>query len=342
MTKRISTVVAIIACVLLAFNTIKIISLQEELDKLRSDVNDEIHTVNQNVSDIYDHVQAMLEEENNQLSVSDWEYGEITVDTRTAEITCTVIPKIYTPGVTQGSIVCNGREYALTYADGQYITTIELPLFETSQVTQVKLNDNGTIRTQELNWQIAPRYEVLLNSYVGMGGSASGKPGDNEYLWSTEYTVNIDIQCQGKFQVQSVEVVEVLDGEEIGRIPVDISNEGQDAYYKAFVEKGEAVPKNFNTVEKESPVYNGQMSFLYYLNEDYHIPNGSMLELYVDVIDGNGLRYRSFAEAVAVDSNGKLDDARAEEKRKYSFAEPVFIFDSDGTVLYEIDPSLFR
>jgi len=41
MKKNLSAFIAIIACVLLAFNSIKIISLQEELDRLRSDVNDQ-------------------------------------------------------------------------------------------------------------------------------------------------------------------------------------------------------------------------------------------------------------------------------------------------------------
>ena len=44
-------------------------------------------------------------------------------------------------------------------------------------------NDNGTIRTQEEDWVIEPRYEALLLSYAGMGGSATGKPGNDEYIW---------------------------------------------------------------------------------------------------------------------------------------------------------------
>lgn len=342
MKKNFSTIISIITCVGMIFCLFHINNLNHEISSLRSRLDNEIHIVNQNVSGIYGDVQAMLEEESNQLSVSDWEYGDISVESHTAEIICTVVPKVYTPDVTQGSIVCNGEEFALTYTDGKYTTTLDIPLFETSQVTQVKMNDNGTIRTQELDWHISPRYEALLNSYAGMGGTASGKAGNNEYIWSTKYSMHIDIERKGEFQIQSVEVVEVLDGREIGRIPVDISNEGQDAYYKAFVEKGEAVPENVTLVPERGSAYNGHMSFLYYLNKDYHIPNGSMLELYVDVVDGNGLRYRSLAEVVAVDSSGNLDDERAEEMRRFAFAEPMVIFDEDGTVLYEVDKGLYE
>ena len=71
MKKNLSTIIAIIACVLLAFNTIKISTLQKEVDRLRSNLDNEIHTMNQNISGIYGDVQLMLEEEANQLAVSE-------------------------------------------------------------------------------------------------------------------------------------------------------------------------------------------------------------------------------------------------------------------------------
>lgn len=343
MKKNLSTIIAIIACVLLAFNTIKIIGLQEELDRLRSDVDDEIHNVNQNISGIYGDVQDMLEEEANQLAVSDWEYGEINVDNRTAEVICTVVPKVYTPGTTQATILCNGQEYPLTYANEQFTTTIEIPLFDRNELNIVKLNDNGTIRTQELDWIIEPRYEALLLSYAGMGGSATGKPGNGEYVWSPEYGVSINIERKGEFQIQSVELVEILDGKEINRTPIDLSKEGQEAYQEALRKTGDPVPEFTSRVNEVSgPTYEGSVHFIYYLDKDYHIPNGSMLELYVDVVDGNGLRYRSFAECMAVTADGKPDDLRMEEKQVYAFAEAVIIFDEDGNVVYEIEPDLFN
>ena len=67
MKKNLSAVIAGIACVLLAFNSIKIIRLQEEIDRLRADMNDEIHMVSRNMDGIYGEVQDMLEEEADQL-----------------------------------------------------------------------------------------------------------------------------------------------------------------------------------------------------------------------------------------------------------------------------------
>ena len=62
----------------------------------------------------------------------------------------------------------------------------------------------------------------------------------------------------------------------------------------------------------------------------------------VDVVDGNGLRYRSFAECIAVTADGEPDDLRAEEMRMYAFAEAILIFDEAGNVIFEIDPELFK
>ncbi len=343
MRKNLSTFIAIIACVLLAFNTIKISTLQKEVDRLRSNLDNEIHTMNQNISGIYGDVQAMLEEEANQLAVSDWEYGEINVDNRTAEVICTVVPKVYTPGTTQATIVCNGQEYPLSYANEQFTATIELPLFDRNELNMVKLNDNGTIRTQELDWIVEPRYEALLLSYAGMGGSATGKPGNGEYVWSPEYGVTINIERKGEFQIQSVELVEVLDGEEINRTPIDLSAEGQKGYQDAIRKTKNPVPEfTSGVIDFSGPTYEGSVHFIYYLDKDYHIPNGSMLEWYVDVVDGNGLRHRSFVDCLAVTANGEPDDLRMEEKQVYAFAEAILIFDEAGNVIFEIDPELFK
>ena len=343
MQKNVSAIIASVACVLLAFNSFKIISLQEELDRLRSDMNDEIHTVNRNIDEIYGDVQEMLDEEVNQLAVSEWEYGNIDIDARTAEVICTIVPKIYTPNVTRAVIVCNENEYNLTYVNGKYTATIELPLFDRNEINMVKLNDNGTIRMQELDWVIEPRHEVLLISHAGAGGSAPGKPGDGEYIWSPEYTVVIDIQSKVDFQIKSAELVEILDGKEVNCISIDLSNEGQDAYIEELRKTDEPIPEvALRANEVSGATFKDNLNFVYCLDKDYHIPNGSMLELYVDVVDGNDLRYRSFVECLAVTNDGELDDLRMEETQMYAFAEAVMIFDEADNVIFEISPELFK
>ena len=343
MKKNLSAVIAGIACVLLAFNSIKIIRLQEEIDRLRADMNDEIHMVSRNMDGIYGEVQDMLEEEADQLAISEWKYGDINIEERTAEIICTIVPKVYTPNHTQTAIVCNRQEYALPYTDGKYTASIEVPLFERSEANMVRLNDDGTIRTQELDWIIEPRYEALLLCHAGLGGSAAGKKGEGEYIWSPTGTVVIDIEGKREFQIQSAALVEVLDGKEVNRIPIDLSREGQEAYRDALSKTGEPVPEVASqAVNHDGSIHESIVHFLYCLDKDYSIPNGGMLELYVDVVEEMGFRYRSFVECMAVTAEGKIDDLRMEEKQMYAFAEAVMIFDETGKVIFELNPELFR
>lgn len=339
MKKNAPTIVSIICCVLLVISLFQISSLRQEVSSLRSRLSNEIDRVNNSVSGIYTEVRSMLEEEANQLSVSEWEYSSIDVDKRTAEVLCTIVPKEYTPDSTEAALVVNGEEAPMTYGDGQYTASIALPLFEESRIEQVLFNDGGTIRTQSLDWHIAPRYEALPSSYAGMSGSTKGTPGQNAFTWDVDYSVHIDVQQKGGFSIQSIELVEMLDGKEVGRLPVDISEAGQHAYIEAAAKAGEAIPENATSSHAH---YDGSASFLYYLDKTYQIPNGSELIIYADVVDGNGLRYRSFAEGMAIGTNGEPDDERTDHLKMFSFAEPIWIFDENGDVIYTIEEELYR
>lgn len=340
MKKNAHMILSLICCVLLVISLFQISSLRQEVSSLRSRLSNEIDRVNNSVSGIYTEVRSMLEEETDQLSTSDWEYGEIDIKARTAEVICTIIPKVYAPETTEASLVYDGQEAPMTYANGAYTALLQLPLFEESRIQQVLLNDGGTIRTQQLDWHIAPRYEVLPSSYAGMSGSAKGTPGQNAFTWDVEFSVHIDVLQKGKFSIQSIELVEMLDGKEIGRLPVDLSEAGQRAYAQAAAKEGQAVPEHVTTGSSKD--HNGSANFLYYLEKEYTIPNGSELAIFLDVVDSNGLRYRSFAAGQAIGEDGEADEQRNREMHMFDFAEPVWIFDEAGNVLYTIAEEYFR
>lgn len=343
MKKNISSLIAVLACGLFILSSAKTVRLEKEIDRLRSDLNNDVSNINYNISEIYNDVQEMLDEKANELAISEWEYGDIHIEGKTAEVVCTIVPKVYTPNVTEASIVCNNQEYAMTYSDEFFSAVIEVPLFDRSEINMVKLNDLGTIRIQEMEWIIEPRYEALLRTYSGMGGSAKGKPDKEGYLWSTQFSMSIHIEGNEKFKIQSIELVEILDGKEVNRTPIDTSSEGQAAYAVAIGKTKNAVPEApADPTYFDGSMYEGHASFIYFLDKDYTIPNGSMLELYVDVVDGDGLRYRSFAECMAVSSDGMPNEQRMDEKKMYAFAESVMIFDEEGNVIYEINPELFK
>ena len=126
MKKNFSLILTIIMCVLFGISIIQISTLKKEVTRLRTELDNETYRVNQDISNIYGNVQEMLEEESNQFAVSEWEYGEINVEDKTAEVLCTVIPKMYTPETTQAGIVCNGQEWPMIYDGGQYTVLLVL------------------------------------------------------------------------------------------------------------------------------------------------------------------------------------------------------------------------
>ena len=137
--------------------------------------------------------------------------------------------------------------------------------------------------------------------------------------------------------------MEVLDGQEIGRIPVDLTEEGQKAYAEALSKQSFAIPEPVSTVSA-SPDYQGHANFLYCLDKLYLIPRGSLLELFVDVVDQNGFRYRcstGFSGCMAVTLEGERDDVRMKEIELDFYENPILIFDKDGSVIYDAsEPSL--
>ena len=132
MKKNLSRLAVGAACVLAVFGLFKTASLKQEISRLQSDLNNQIRALNNSINAIYDNVDAMLEEQNNLFSVSNWAYGDIDVEAKTAEVVCTIVPKAYTPGVTQAVMVCGGQEYPMSYADNRYTATLSLPLFESA------------------------------------------------------------------------------------------------------------------------------------------------------------------------------------------------------------------
>ena len=126
----------------------------------------------------------------------------------------------YTPGSTQVSILCNEREWEMAYQDSEYTAKIEVPLFERSEVIQVKLNDKGTIRTQELDWVIEPRYGAVLNVNARYDGHSVVHHNRQSHTYAPEQLVEIQLEKQGEFTIRSADVLVLLDGKEYKRFPV--------------------------------------------------------------------------------------------------------------------------
>ena len=337
--KKLTKLINIIICFVLIFGIYKIIDLQDQIDYLRSNISSLNQNLRNDMNNIYSNVNNMLEEESNQLSINKWEFESIDIKNRTVEISCIIIPKEYNPKTTKVKIINEQNEYLLDYANGQYITNINIPLFETTEFNQVQIDDNGTIRTQNLEWYISPKYEALIQTFVSFSGHSSSTLEKNEQVWNYNGRIDFDIDYEGTFDIKKIELVETIDGKEVNRYLVDITAQGQKKYAEELAKKNQSIPEN---IGNESASFYKQASFIYPLIKEISIPSGSEYVLYADITDENNLIHRNYFEYVPVKDDGRIDDGKLKEFEDYRFSETHMILDENGNILYTIDSQLFK
>ena len=92
---------------------------------------------------------------------------------------------------------------------------------------------------------------------------------------------------KGTFEVKKIDLIEVMDGKEINRINVDISEEGQRKYQEQLAKKGQSI--SISNSASVDVVYEGTKTFIYPLIKEIVVPNGSEYMLYADITDGYDL-----------------------------------------------------
>lgn len=322
----------VIVCIALVFCILRINSLQNEVNNLSNTINRIDRNLTNDMNNIYTNVQNMLDEQSNQLTISNWEFGEVDVNKKTAEIICTVVPKEYHPNITKAKLISGNNEYLMEYTNGKYVVAIKLPLFEVTTIDQVNLVDNGNVRAQKLNWIISPKEEALLWIFTNFGGSGRGSYGSS-YTWEYDGFIKINIERKGPFEIKKIDLVETMNGMEINRMAVDISHDGQQEYAKAMAKNGQAVPESYYDTSNKNT--NGYALFIYPLMKEVVVSKGSEYVLYADITDGNDLTYRCVVDCIVINNEGKHDEQREEQLRELAFYEALQIFDKAGNVVYE-------
>lgn len=334
--KRFAILMNLIMVAALVFCIVQINDLENQINNLRNSINNVDRNLSYQMSDIYNNVHSMLEEEVNQLTMSDWEYGEIDIANETAEIICTVVPKEYNPDATSVKLISKHQEVLMEYADGKYTAKMNLPLFGISEIEQVNLIDNGIIRTQQLGWSISPKDQAMLWTFTRFSGEGRGTYGKESYTWKPNGHIHINIEKKGTFEIKKIDVVEMMDGKEISRTAVDITPEGQKAYAEKISKQGYAVPESVVSLEQaETSTCNGFAEFFYPFSKEIVVPNGSEYILYVDITDEYDLTYRCVADFVSMEENGDRNEGRENELHMLVNAQAIMIFNKDGRLVYE-------
>lgn len=331
MKKHLSTIVTVLALVIAVISQFRISNLQSELQSVENRLNNSISTMQSNQSNAISYMKQLMEQEASILTHTDFSLGEMDLADKTFVLSSNVTPKEHQPGVTEAFLTVNGKAYPMQLTNGVYTLQLDLPLFEEVRVDKVEFHEGDVIRAETLNEQWMPRYRFLPEVSGRLSGSGRGSAVNGVYTWHREGEVRINVEGKGQaIDVRSVTLIEELDGVEVGRTDISLTSTESNRRKNA---KEEPAPPPTSGIQVD-----GTESFYHMIDREFNIPFGSTLELVAEVVDGNGLRYRTVLEYWAVNEKGEpVDD-------DYIGLRDLFeqILDADGNVLYEVDETDYR
>ena len=329
MKKHLSTIVTVLALAIAVISQFRISNLQGEIRQMENRLNSSISNVQSNQSNAIAYMQQLMEKEASILTHTDFSLGELDLANKTFVFSGSVTPKEHQPGVTEAFLTVNGKAYPMQLANGVYTIQLDLPLFEEARVDKVEFHEGDVIRTETLDKQWSPRYELLPQINGRLSGSGRGSAANGVYTWHREGEIRVSVEGKGQtIDVRSVAILEVLDGVEVDRTEIPLTSTKSNRNEEPAPEP---VPESGFTVR-------GSETFYHEIDRDFNIPYGSTLELVVEVVDGNGLRYRTVLEHWSVNEKGEnVDDDLMGLRDLFEK-----ILDADGNILYEVDEADYR
>ena len=329
MKKHLSTIVTVLALAIAVISQFRISNLQGEIRQMENRLNSSISNVQSNQSNAIAYMQQLMEKEASILTHTDFSLGELDLANKTFVFSGSVTPKEHQPGVTEAFLTVNGKAYPMQLTNGVYTIQLDLPLFEEARVDKVEFHEGDVIRTETLNEQWSPRYELLPQINGRLSGSGRGSAANGVYTWHREGEIHVSVEGKGQtIDVRSVAILEVLDGSEVARTEIPLTSTKSNRNDEPAPEP---VPESGFTVR-------GSETFYHEIDRDFNIPYGSTLELVVEVVDGNGLRYRTVLEHWSVNEKGEnVDDDLMGLRDLFEK-----ILDADGNILYEVDEADYR
>ena len=329
MKKHLSTIVTVLALAIAVISQFRISNLQGEIRQMENRLNSSISNVQSNQSNAIAYMQQLMEKEASILTHTDFSLGELDLANKTFVFSGSVTPKEHQPGVTEAFLTVNGKAYPMQLANGVYTIQLDLPLFEEARVDKVEFHEGDVIRTETLDKQWSPRYELLPQINGRLSGSGRGSAANGVYTWHREGEIRVSVEGKGQtIDVRSVAILEVLDGVEVDRTEIPLTSTKSNRNEEPAPEP---VPESGFTVR-------GSETFYHEIDRDFNIPYGSTLELAVEVVDGNGLRYRTVLEHWSVNEKGEnVDDDLMGLRDLFEK-----ILDDDGNILYEVDEADYR
>ncbi|MCI6739883.1 MAG: hypothetical protein MR579_04045 [Bacteroidales bacterium] len=219
----------------------QVAALKKQVTQLQTNLSSQISRVDSSVQGISSQVYYQLEKEASLLSDSSYEYGSFDEASQSVLLDCSVTPKEFSPENTQAFLVVQeggeSREEALTLENGSFTAHFSLSIFSDCEIPRVIFREGDIQRTEALDWYLSPRQELLPGIDADLYGSSSMS--DGLYCWDGTVELNLYVQGEGPLpEIQGLRLLELVDGEEVGSIPVDQNSDdfnwdGDDYYYHA-------------------------------------------------------------------------------------------------------------
>lgn len=296
-------IISILTLLLLVVCFAKIVSLQNDIQNLKNNVNNAESMLQNSINSISSSVRYEMEQANNLLSDSGWNTSGMDMENKTATLYCYVVPKVYNPDKTVATIIHNGNEIPMTLENGRYITEIAVPLFENCTIENVQFKEDGTICTQQLNWSINPRYDMVPTLYANYSGESRQNYEGEKITRTYKGAVEIDFEHKGFVkEMEKIEVVLLVNGKEQWRHKPVIEEVHKDEYVT---------------------IYMADIEYSFDLNR------GDTVKMYTEVIDENGWKYLNILEDCTISEKGDPI-----HNREYYHADAQ-IHDADGNLLFD-------
>ena len=294
-------IINIVSLVLLIICVVRIGWLENEMSNLRNTINNNYSMIQSSINSISSNVSYEMEQATNILSDSGWNTGGMNIEDKTVVLSCYVVPKEYNPQKTAAVLICNGKEVPMTLENGRYTAEISLPLFEESSITNVQFTEDGTIRTQQLDWYINPRYDMVPTAYVYYSGESSqhyeGAKITRRYMGDLE----IDFEHKGfGGEMKDAEIVLIVNGKEKWRHKPVLEELHKDEYIAHYM---------------------GDIEY------SFDLLRGDTVKMYAEITDSNGWVYHSVLEDVTIGEKGNPIP-------NGSYHAEADIYDAEGKLLF--------
>lgn len=307
-----------LTCILLIVCFFRIGGLQREIEKTNNNLSSYYNIIQSNISNIGSSVRYELEQAGNLVTEGGYDISSIDTENFTATLSCFIVPKEYNPDITKVSVICNDDEYPMSLENGKYIADIEVPVFYNSRVTAVHMNDNGTIRTQQLNWYADPKGDMLPQISAQASGTVSSLRDNGIATRKYSQDINVDIFYPAEdFTLKSAQLVAEIDSKEVYRKNVE--------WTSVHSSSGEPV----EPYDSYAPLADDWVMGFAEFEENFDVPYNSNICIYLEFRDNMGLIYRNILDDVTIADNGEPVDNNI-----YGGGAQSDIYTSDGKPLY--------